>query len=107
MDLIALAGYMRLLSPEFVAAFRGKSSEHSSIVLPAFPGLLAQRQAAGIRGQEISGVLCTGSLRRWIRTDRQQAAVPVEEGDPKKAYPPAFCARNTGSILKLSGLPDA
>jgi phosphoribosylglycinamide formyltransferase-1 len=44
-DLICLAGYMRLLSPEFVAAFPGRILNIHPSLLPAFPGLKAQHQA--------------------------------------------------------------
>jgi phosphoribosylglycinamide formyltransferase-1 len=44
-DLVCLAGYMRLLSPEFIAAYRGRILNIHPSLLPAFPGLEAQRQA--------------------------------------------------------------
>ena len=44
-DLICLAGYMRLLSPEFVAAFPNRIFNIHPSLLPAFPGLEAQKQA--------------------------------------------------------------
>lgn len=43
--LICLAGYMRLLSPEFVHHFKGKIMNIHPALLPAFPGLHVQRQA--------------------------------------------------------------
>jgi phosphoribosylglycinamide formyltransferase-1 len=44
-DLVCLAGYMRLLSPEFVAAFPNRVLNIHPSLLPAFPGLDAQVQA--------------------------------------------------------------
>jgi phosphoribosylglycinamide formyltransferase-1 len=44
-ELICLAGYMRLLSPEFVAAFPQRILNIHPSLLPAFPGLDAQQQA--------------------------------------------------------------
>jgi len=44
-DLVCLAGYMRLLSPFFVAAYRGRILNIHPSLLPAFPGLETQRQA--------------------------------------------------------------
>ena len=44
-DLVILAGYMRLLSPEFIAAFPNQILNIHPSLLPAFPGLEAQRQA--------------------------------------------------------------
>lgn len=44
-DLICLAGYMRLLSPYFVAAFPQQILNIHPSLLPAFPGLESQKQA--------------------------------------------------------------
>ncbi len=44
-DLVVLAGYMRLLSPEFIAAFPNRILNIHPSLLPAFPGLDAQAQA--------------------------------------------------------------
>src|SRR5208282_4906115 len=44
-DLTCLAGYMRLLSPYFVAAFPQRILNIHPSLLPSFPGLEAQRQA--------------------------------------------------------------
>jgi phosphoribosylglycinamide formyltransferase-1 len=55
-DLVCLAGYMRLLSPEFVAAFPNRILNIHPSVLPAFPGLEAQTQAFDY-GVQIAG--CT------------------------------------------------
>src|ERR1700751_4795766 len=44
-DLVCLAGYMRLLSPFFVAAFPNRILNIHPSLLPSFPGLESQRQA--------------------------------------------------------------
>jgi len=44
-DLVCLAGYMRLLSPAFIAAFPNRILNMHPSLLPAFPGLDAQQQA--------------------------------------------------------------
>lgn len=50
-DLVCLAGYMRVLSPVMVGAFRERMLNIHPSLLPAFPGLDAQRQAlqAGVK----------------------------------------------------------
>lgn len=55
-ELVCLAGYMRLLSPCFIAEFRGRILNIHPSLLPAFPGLDAQRQAIE-HGVRVSG--CT------------------------------------------------
>lgn len=44
-DLICLAGYMRVLSPEFVAGYRGRILNIHPSLLPKYPGLDVQRRA--------------------------------------------------------------
>lgn len=55
-DFIALAGYMRLLSPAFIAAYPMRIINIHPSLLPAFPGVDAQAQAVAY-GVKISG--CT------------------------------------------------
>jgi phosphoribosylglycinamide formyltransferase 1 len=51
-DYIALAGYMRLLSPAFVATYRGRILNIHPSLLPAFPGVDAQAQAIAARAKK-------------------------------------------------------
>jgi phosphoribosylglycinamide formyltransferase-1 len=55
-DVVCLAGYMRLLSPQFIRAFPNRIVNIHPSLLPAFPGLEAQKQAID-HGAKISG--CT------------------------------------------------
>lgn len=58
-DYIALAGYMRLLSPSFVERYRNRILNIHPSLLPSFPGVDAQAQAIA-HGVKISG--CTVHL---------------------------------------------
>ncbi len=80
-DLVCLAGYMRLLSPCFVEAFRGKILNIHPSLLPAFPGLDAQRQALA-HGVKVSG--CTVHFVDETLDGGPiiaQRSVPVMDGD--------------------------
>ena len=55
-DLVCLAGYMRILSPEFVRAFPNRILNVHPALLPSFPGLDAQQQALEY-GAKVAG--CT------------------------------------------------
>jgi len=55
-DLVCLAGYMRLLSPEFIRAFPNRILNIHPSLLPSFPGLDGQKQALE-HGVKVSG--CT------------------------------------------------
>jgi phosphoribosylglycinamide formyltransferase-1 len=80
-DLVCLAGYMRLLSPHFVAAFRGRILNIHPSLLPSFPGLESQRQALEY------GVKFSGCTVHFVDEDLDagpiviQAVVPIEDGD--------------------------
>jgi len=80
-DLVCLAGFMRLLSPYFIAAYRGRILNIHPSLLPAFPGLEAQRQALEY-GVKFSG--CTVHFVDELLDAGPivaQAIVPVEPGD--------------------------
>src|SRR6185503_17098467 len=80
-SLVCLAGYMRLLSPHFVRSFENRILNIHPSLLPAFPGIDAQRQALE------HGVMITGCTVHIV--DEQldhgpivmQRAVEVLEGD--------------------------
>jgi phosphoribosylglycinamide formyltransferase-1 len=55
-DLVVLAGYMRILSPYFIKMYKNRIMNIHPALLPSFPGLHAQRQAVEY-GVKISG--CT------------------------------------------------
>jgi phosphoribosylglycinamide formyltransferase-1 len=80
-DLVCLAGFMRLLSPYFVAAFRGRILNIHPSLLPSFPGLESQRQALDY------GVKFTGCTVHFVDENLdagpivKQAIVSVEPGD--------------------------
>ena len=80
-DLVCLAGYMRLLSAYFVAAFPGRILNIHPSLLPAFPGLESQRQALE-HGAKFSG--CTV---HFVDENLDagpiilQAAVPIRDSD--------------------------
>ncbi len=80
-DLICLAGYMRILSPAFVARFPLRILNVHPALLPSFPGLHAQEQAVRY-GVRVSGVTVhfvdAGTDTGPIVAQR---AVPVESGD--------------------------
>jgi phosphoribosylglycinamide formyltransferase-1 len=80
-DLVCLAGFMRLLSPYFVQRFKGRILNIHPSLLPAFPGLEAQRQALE-HGAKFSG--CTVHfVDEYLDAGPivAQAVVPIEPGD--------------------------
>jgi len=80
-DLVCLAGYMRLLSPYFVAAFPQRILNIHPSLLPSFPGLESQRQALDY------GVKFAGCTVHFVDENLDagpiviQAVVPVEDSD--------------------------
>lgn len=80
-ELMVHAGYMRILSPVYIRAFAGRALNIHPSLLPAFPGLHAQRQALA-HGVKVAGVTVhfadegvdTGPIIA-------QASVPVRDDD--------------------------
>jgi phosphoribosylglycinamide formyltransferase-1 len=79
--LVALAGFMRILTPEFVARFAGMLVNVHPSLLPAFPGLDTHERALA------AGVKLHGCTVHFVTTELDhgpiivQAAVPVRAGD--------------------------
>lgn len=110
-DLVCLAGFMRILSPAFVRHFRGRLLNIHPSLLPAFRGLHAQRQAleAGV-----SEAGCTVHfVDEGVDTGRvvEQRRVPVLEEDTEEtlseririeehvAFPEAVRRVLTGQVM--------
>jgi phosphoribosylglycinamide formyltransferase-1 len=80
-DLVCLAGYMRLLSPSFIAAFPHRILNIHPSLLPAFPGLEAQEQAFAY------GVKIAGCTVHFVDEELDhgpiivQRAIPVLDAD--------------------------
>lgn len=83
-ELVCLAGYMRILTPRFVRALPGQIMNIHPALLPAFPGLHAQRQALH-HGVKISGAT-VHFVDEGVDTGPIicQAAVPVREDDTEE-----------------------
>jgi phosphoribosylglycinamide formyltransferase-1 len=92
-ELIALAGFMRLLDIGFVAAWQDRMVNIHPSLLPAFPGLHPQRQAL------TAGVRFSGCTVHFVRAETDtgpiiaQAVVPVHDDDDE--------ARLTARILAV------
>ena len=75
-DLVCLAGYMRLLSPEFVEAFPNRILNIHPSLLPAFPGLEAQEQAF------VYGVKVAGCTVHFVDEELDHGAIVVQRVIP-------------------------
>jgi phosphoribosylglycinamide formyltransferase 1 len=109
-DLVCLAGYMRLLSPEFVKAFAGRIMNIHPALLPAFPGLHVQKKALDY------GVKYSGCTVHFVDEGCDtgpiiiQAVVPVLDDDTEdtlsarileqehKIYPEAIRLYSEGKL---------
>jgi len=75
-DLVCLAGYMRLLSPEFIASFPQRILNIHPSLLPAFPGLDGQRQALEY------GVKVTGCTVHFVDEELDHGAIIAQKTVP-------------------------
>jgi len=75
-DLICLAGYMRLLSPWFVQQFPHRILNIHPSLLPAFPGLEAQEQAFAY------GVRVTGCTVHFVDEELDHGAIIIQKTVP-------------------------
>jgi len=84
-DLVCLAGYMRLLSPYFISAFPQRILNIHPSLLPSFPGLEAQKQALDY------GVKFAGCTVHFVDENLDagpiilQSVVPVEDNDTEES----------------------
>ncbi len=85
LDLIILAGYMRIISPEFVRAYKGKIINIHPALLPSFPGINSARQALEY------GVKYTGVTVHFVDEGVDtgpivlQSIVEIEDGDTEES----------------------
>jgi phosphoribosylglycinamide formyltransferase-1 len=124
-ELVCLAGFMRLLTPGFVEAWRDRMINIHPSLLPSFPGLHTHERALA------AGVRFTGCTVHFVRLETDsgpiivQAAVPVLSGDDPdrlaarvlaaehRTYPLALRlvaegrARVVDERVEVGGAPDA
>jgi len=92
-DLVVLAGFMRILTPGFVARFAGRMVNIHPSLLPAFPGLHTHRRALE------AGCKLTGATVHYVTADLDhgpivaQAVLPVLPGDTEDTLAERLLAR--------------
>ncbi len=115
-ELVVMAGFMRVLTPHFINHYRQRIMNIHPSLLPAFPGLNAQKQALEY------GVKVTGCTVHFADEGMDtgpiilQAAVPVKENDTveslsrrilkeeHKKYPEAIKLYSQGRIVISDGI---
>ncbi len=102
-ELVVLAGFMRLLSPVFIKAYSNRIMNIHPALLPSFPGLHVQKKALD------HGVRFAGCTVHFVNEECDegpiiiQAVVPVYPDDSEEAsWRRAFSSRNTAFIRARS-----
>jgi phosphoribosylglycinamide formyltransferase-1 len=90
-DLICLAGFMRVLSPAFIERYAGRILNIHPSLLPAFPGLNAQRQALE------AGVSVSGCTVHWVDAGVDSGPIVLQRQVP--VYPDDTALVLSGRIL--------
>lgn len=85
-DFLALARYMQILSPEFVARYEGRVINIHPSLLPAFPGARPYEQAV------TAGVTVVGATAHFVTTDLDRGPVICQE---------AFKIRKADSVTQV------
>lgn len=91
--LICLAGFMRIMSPEFIRHFKGRIMNIHPAILPSFPGLHSQKQALD-HGVKYSG--CTVHfVDEWVDTGPiiLQAVIKVKDNDTEETLSKRILAK--------------
>ncbi|WP_435155296.1 formyltetrahydrofolate deformylase [Haladaptatus sp. DFWS20] len=100
-DLLVLARFMRILSPEIVFRYEGRIINIHPSLLPAFPGAKAYRQA------KEAGVRVAGVTAHYVTTDLDQGPIVTQRvfNVPDDATVEAMCER--GQPLEADALLEA
>lgn len=99
-ELVCLAGYMRLLSPQFVRAFPNRIVNIHPSLLPSFPGLNVQQQAID------HGVKISGCTVHFVDEELDagpiilQRAIEVEDGDTAETLAARILEQEHGAYIE-------
>ncbi len=102
-DVVVLAGFMRLLTPAFLGAFPNRVVNIHPALCPAFPGVDAQAQAIAY------GARVTGCTVHFVDAGTDtgpviaQAAVPILEGDDRDTLAARILPREHELLVRALG----